>query len=80
MVLRENRHFMFEEDKTTMFILKFNLNMKTYDFHHFSSTNLKRLCSKLSENVENTNGNGTKSEDKILNKRCYFSRCANILP
>ena len=32
MVLRENRHFMFEEDKTTMFILKFNnLNVKTVE-------------------------------------------------
>ena len=30
----------------------------SYDFHHFSSTNSKH-CSKLSENVENTNGNGT---------------------
>ena len=41
MVLRENRHFMFEEDKTTMFILKFNnLNVKTVEksFVSFSFT------------------------------------------
>ena len=38
----------------------------SYDFHYFPTTNLKRSCSKLSEIVENTNGNGTKSEDKIL--------------
>lgn len=31
MVLREIRHFMFEEEKITMFILKFNLNMKTVE-------------------------------------------------
>ena len=49
-----------ENLSTVLFYITF------YDFHHFSTTNLKRSCSKLSENGENTNGNGTKSEDKIL--------------